>query len=125
MNQRQRRPIRSREERATSAEGVSGGDAGTGDRGAGEGLEALRSRAQAMGSNLSKGGGSRRFRPEADAKGKIRTTCWLSPEVRKAMEYARLELNLSYSAIADLGIVMFLEAQGLRVEGFGQGQDGR
>ena len=41
------------------------------------------------------------------------------------MEYARLELNLSYSAIADLGIVMFLEAQGLRVEGFGQGQDGR
>ena len=42
--------------------------------------------------------------------------CRLVPEVREAMDQARMELNMNYSDMINAGVVMFLRSQNLRVE---------
>lgn len=112
------RPLRSRQQRAgvdLAGEGkASGGSAGD-SAGPGSEVDEVRERAASMGYRLSREAKPRSFRPEADASGNVRTTCRLNPAVRKAMEVARLELNVSFSTIIERGVVMYLESEGLRV----------
>ena len=43
--------------------------------------------------------------------------CYFSPQVRYALDLARLELNMHMSDIIDAAVIDYLLAQGLQVEG--------
>ena len=109
--------LRSREERAAGAAPVKAAEPVEVDRTSepSELLVELRARAQELGYNLARESRSRNFRPEPDVSGSVRTTCRLSAGVRRAMEIARLELNVSYTAMIEEGLVMYLDSHGIRV----------
>ena len=121
----QRLPIRSKNERAkerASQESFSGPDVSSLDvsgNGAADAPEdeiaEIRRLAHSRGYAVRREGRARRPRPET-RDGRVSTTCRLFPEVRDAMDQARLELNMNYSDMINAGIVMFLQSQNLRIE---------
>ena len=135
--QNQKLPIRSRDDRARdlasrervspespeslespdkvdSSSDVSSNGAGNGAGNAGlDSLAEVREQARSLGYSIRREPRPRRPSPEPK-DGRISTTCRLYPEVRAAMDQARLELNLNYSDMINAGIVMFLESRNLR-----------
>ena len=112
--QDQRLPIRSKDERARDQVAVvPAGDSGPSRDGDGS-LAEVRQLAHSLGYTVRREPRSRRPRPET-RDGRVSTTCRLHPDVRSAMEQARLELNLTYSDMINAGVIMFLESQHLRV----------
>ena len=135
--QNQKLPIRSRDDRARdlasrervspespeslespdkvdSSSDVSSNGAGNGAGNAGlDSLAEVREQARSLGYSIRRKPRPRRPSPEPK-DGRISTTCRLYPEVRAAMDQARLELNLNYSDMINAGIVMFLESRNLR-----------
>ena len=127
--QNQRLPIRSRDDRARdlaaeerasleSADELdpssNGSSDGAGDPGP-DSLAEVRELARSLGYSVRREPRPRRPSPEPK-DGRISTTCRLYPEVRAAMDQARLELNLNYSDMINAGIIMFLESRNLRGE---------
>ena len=116
----QRPPIRSKNERAkerASQESLSGpmvSGNGTGDAPEDE-IAEIRRLARSRGYDVRREARPRRPRPEI-RDGRVSTTCRLIPEVRDAMDQARLELNMNYSDMINAGIVMYLRSQNLRIE---------
>ena len=118
-------PIRSKNERAkerASQESLSGPNVSSLDvsgNGSGDAPEdeiaEIRRLAHSRGYAVRREGRARRPRPET-RDGRVSTTCRLVPEVRDAMDQARLELNMNYSDMINAGIVMFLRSQNLRIE---------
>ena len=118
-------PIRSKNERAkdrASQESLSGSEVSgpeVSGNGAGDAPEdeiaEIRRLAHSRGYAVRREGRARRPRPET-RDGRVSTTCRLVPEVRDAMDQARLELNMNYSDMINAGIVMFLQSQNLRIE---------
>lgn len=80
-------------------------------------LADVRRLAEAHGMVLTRQRQPRRVRPEVQGDNKIRTTCYFSPQVRYALDLARLELNMHMSDIIDAAVIDYLQAQGLQVEG--------
>ena len=76
-------------------------------------LAEVREQAHSLGYSIRREPRPRRPSPEPK-DGRVSTTCRLYPEVRAAMDQARLELNLNYSDMINAGIVMFLESRNLR-----------
>ena len=113
-------PIRSKNDRAkdrASQESLSGPEVsgnGAGDAPEDE-IAEIRRLAHSRGYAVRREGRARRPRPET-RDGRVSTTCRLVPEVRDAMDQARLELNMNYSDMINAGIVMFLQSQNLRIE---------
>ena len=85
---------------------------GAGDAGS-DSLAEVREQAHSLGYSIRREPRPRRPSPEPK-DGRVSTTCRLYPEVRAAMDQARLELNLNYSDMINAGIVMFLESRNLR-----------
>ena len=132
--QNQKLPIRSRDDRAkdlaarervslespespdetgSSSNGSSSGSSnGAGNAGS-DSLAEVREQAHSLGYSIRREPRPRRPSPEPK-DGRISTTCRLYPEVRAAMDQARLELNLNYSDMINAGIIMFLESRNLR-----------
>ena len=80
-------------------------------------LADVRRLAEAHGMVLTRQRQPRRVRPEVQGGNKVRTTCYFSPQVRYALDLARLELNMHMSDIIDAAVIDYLQAQGLQVEG--------
>ena len=80
-------------------------------------LAEARRLAEAHGMVLTRQRQPRRVRPEVQGDNKVRTTCYFSPQVRYALDLARLELNMHMSDIIDAAVIDYLQAQGLQVEG--------
>ena len=80
-------------------------------------LAEARRLAEAHGMVLARQRQPRRVRPEVQGDNKVRTTCYFSPQVRHALDLARLELNMHMSDIIDAAVIDYLQAQGLQVEG--------
>ena len=80
-------------------------------------LADVRRLAEAHGMVLTRQRQPRRVRPEVQGDNKVRTTCYFSPQVRYALDLARLELNMHMSDIIDAAVIDYLQAQGLQVEG--------
>ena len=80
-----------------------------------EALAELRRLASSRGYNVRRESRPRRPRPDVH-QGRVSTTCRLAPEVRDAMDLARLELNMNYSDMINAGVIMFLRSQNLRVD---------
>ena len=99
----------SSDEPNSSSNGSSNGavDAGS------DSLAEVREQARSLGYSIRREPRPRRPSPEAK-DGRVSTTCRLYPEVRAAMDQARLELNLNYSDMINAGIIMFLESRNLR-----------
>ena len=85
---------------------------GAGNAGS-DSLAEVREQAHSLGYSIRREPRPRRPSPEPK-DGRVSTTCRLYPEVRAAMDQARLELNLNYSDMINAGIVMFLESRNLR-----------
>ncbi len=127
MTQSEQPPaIRSRNERAKdralqdsiSASDVSGNNgvgAGPQDDAAEDDIAEIRRLARSKGYDVRREARPRRPRPESRG-GRVSTTCRLIPEVRDAMDKARLELNMNYSDMINAGVVMFLRSQNLRAD---------
>ena len=119
----ERPPIRSRNERArdrVSQEPAPALDSSVpGDDGAADltedAIAELRRLASSRGFNVRRESRPRRPRPDVH-QGRVSTTCRLVPEVRDAMDLARLELNMNYSDMINAGVIMFLRSQNLRVD---------
>ena len=116
MTQGNQRPLRSREERARAARSEEFPEEDpAGPEPAGD-VEQLRRAAEAQGFSLARERRPSGVRPAVE-EGRVRVACRVSVEVRRAMELARWELNLTFSDIIERGVVLFLDSQGLRVEG--------
>ena len=120
-----RRPLRSREERAMDGQrGVDSSEAG--DPGVSDGeevddVEELRGRARSLGFVVAREARPRAGRPLVDRQGKVRVTTKVSLEVREAMQRVCWDLEMTVSEIMEQGVLMFLESRGLRVgTGFAQ-----
>ena len=87
---------------------------GAGNAGS-DSLAEVREQAHSLGYSIRREPRPRRPSPEPK-DGRVSTTCRLYPEVRAAMDQARLELNLNYSDMINAGIVMFLESRNLRTD---------
>jgi hypothetical protein len=80
-----------------------------------EDISELRRLARSRGYDVRREPRPRRPRPDVH-QGRVSTTCRLAPEVRDAMDLARLELNMNYSDMINAGVIMFLRSQNLRVD---------
>ena len=78
-------------------------------------IDEVRRQALSMGYQVRKEPRARRPRPDAK-DGRISTTCRFHPGVRAVMDQARLELNMNYSDMVNIGVIMFLESQNLRID---------
>ena len=118
----ERRPIRSKEERALESDGraVSGRlEAASGADGTAPevGLDDLRLAVQAHGFLLVRERRTARGRPAVGGDGRVRVTTRITPELRDAVQAARWELGLTVSGFIEEALVRFLDSQGLRGEG--------
>jgi hypothetical protein len=122
MTQSDKRPLRSREERAMAA--GSGPEPGPLDPPEGPEpvaspapeMEELRRLARSQGLSLSRERRAKRVRPDSEM-GYVRMACRVSLPVRRALETARWELGLTFSEVIEQGVVLYLESRGLRVDG--------
>ena len=105
-------PESSDETDSSSNVSSSGSSNGAGNAGS-DSLAEVREQAHSLGYSIRREPRPRRPSPEPK-DGRISTTCRLYPEVRAAMDQARLELNLNYSDMINAGIIMFLESRNLR-----------
>ena len=115
-----KRPLQSRENRRATPkleETVEADSPMSNGNSAGDTLAEARRLAEAHGMVLSRQRQPRRVRPEVQGDNKVRTTCYFSPQVRYALDLARLELNMHMSDIIDAAVIDYLQAQGLQVEG--------
>ncbi len=115
-----KRPLQSRENRRTTPkleERVEADSRMSNVSSADDTLAEARRLAEAHGMVLSRQRQPRRVRPEVQGDNKVRTTCYFSPQVRYALDLARLELNMHMSDIIDAAVIDYLQAQGLQVEG--------
>ena len=79
------------------------------------GVDDIKRMALAEGFVLSRERGPRKFRPDPDERGGVRMTCRLSSPVRRAMELARMDMNVSYSEIIEVALSLYLESRGFPV----------
>ena len=79
-------------------------------------LARLRQEAEEEGFTLAKRQAPRKARPEPK-KGRVSTMLSIPVEVREAMETARIQLNMTFSQIAERAVVQFLDSQGIPVRG--------
>ena len=115
-----KRPLQSRENRRATPKLEEKAEADTSTTDANstdDTLADVRRLAEAHGMVLTRQRQPRRVRPEVQGDNKIRTTCYFSPQVRYALDLARLELNMHMSDIIDAAVIDYLQAQGLQVEG--------
>ena len=115
-----KRPLQSRENRRATPkleETVESDSPMSNASSADDTLAEARRLAEAHGMVLSRQRQPRRVRPEVQGDNKVRTTCYFSPQVRYALDLARLELNMHMSDIIDAAVIDYLQAQGLQVEG--------
>ena len=115
-----KRPLQSRENRRATPkleETVESDSPMSNPSSADDTLAEARRLAEAHGMVLSRQRQPRRVRPEVQGDNKVRTTCYFSPQVRYALDLARLELNMHMSDIIDAAVIDYLQAQGLQVEG--------
>ena len=115
-----KRPLQSRENRRATAkleETVEAVSPQSNANSADDTLAEARRLAEAHGMVLTRQRQPRRVRPEVQGDNKVRTTCYFSPQVRYALDLARLELNMHMSDIIDAAVIDYLHAQGLQVEG--------
>ena len=115
-----KRPLQSRENRRATPkleERVEVDSSVSNASSADDTLAEVRRLAEAHGMVLTRQRQPRRVRPEVQGDNKVRTTCYFSPQVRYALDLARLELNMHMSDIIDAAVIDYLLAQGLQVEG--------
>ena len=115
-----KRPLQSRENRRATPkleETVEAESPVSNASSADDTLAEARRLAEAHGMVLTRQRQPRRVRPEVQGDNKVRTTCYFSPQVRYALDLARLELNMHMSDIIDAAVIDYLQAQGLQVEG--------
>ena len=115
-----KRPLQSRENRRATPkleETIEADSPTSNASSADDTLAEARRLAEAHGMVLSRQRQPRRVRPEVLGDNKVRTTCYFSPQVRYALDLARLELNMHMSDIIDAAVIDYLQAQGLQVEG--------
>ena len=115
-----KRPLQSRENRRATPkleERVETDSSVSNASSADDTLAEARRLAEAHGMVLTRQRQPRRVRPEVQGDNKVRTTCYFSPQVRYALDLARLELNMHMSDIIDAAVIDYLLAQGLQVEG--------
>ena len=115
-----KRPLQSRENRRATPkleERVEADSSVSNASNADDTLAEARRLAEAHGMVLTRQRQPRRVRPEVQGDNKVRTTCYFSPQVRYALDLARLELNMHMSDIIDAAVIDYLQAQGLQVEG--------
>ena len=115
-----KRPLQSRENRRATPkleERVDADSSVSNASSADDTLAEARRLAEAHGMVLTRQRQPRRVRPEVQGDNKVRTTCYFSPQVRYALDLARLELNMHMSDIVDAAVIDYLLAQGLQVEG--------
>ena len=79
-------------------------------------LDDIRRMAQSQGFVLYRERQAPKFRPDADARGGVRMTCRISSPVRRAMEVARMDLNVSYSQIIEAALSLYLDSRGFSVD---------
>ena len=114
-------PIRSKAERARtqadSAPSPSVSNGASPEEGDSDSLilDEIRESARSIGYEVRKEPRARRPRPEA-RDGRIPTTCRIHPEIRDAMDRARLELNMNFSDMINAGVVMFLRSRNLGID---------
>ena len=115
-----KRPLQSRENRRATPkldETVGADSPVSNASSADDTLAEARRLAEAHGMVLTRQRQPRRVRPEVQGDNKVRTTCYFTPQVRYALDLARLELNMHMSDIIDAAVIDYLQAQGLQVEG--------
>ena len=115
-----KRPLQSRENRGATSrleETVEAASPEANANSADDTLAEARRLAEVHGMVLTRQRQPRRVRPEVQGDNKVRTTCYFSPQVRHALDLARLELNMHMSDIIDVAVIDYLQAQGLQVEG--------
>ena len=118
----QLRPIRSKGERARdrASQGagfsseVTGAEVAPGEDSEDD-IAEIRRLAHSKGYEVRREARPRRPRPET-RDGMVSTTCRLLSEVRDAMDQARYELNMNYSTMINVGVVMFLRSRNLQVD---------
>ena len=120
-----KRPLQSRENRGATSrleETVEAASPEANANSADDPLAEARRLAEVHGMVLTRQRQPRRVRPEVQGDNKVRTTCYFSPQVRHALDLARLELNMHMSDIIDVAVIDYLQAQGLQVEGLTDSQ---
>ena len=120
-----KRPLQSRENRGATSrleETVEAASPEANANSADDTLAEARRLAEVHGMVLTRQRQPRRVRPEVQGDNKVRTTCYFSPQVRHALDLARLELNMHMSDIIDVAVIDYLQAQGLQVEGLTDSQ---
>ena len=120
-----KRPLQSRENRGATSrleETVEAASPEANANSADDPLAEARRLAEDHGMVLTRQRQPRRVRPEVQGDNKVRTTCYFSPQVRHALDLARLELNMHMSDIIDVAVIDYLQAQGLQVEGLTDSQ---
>ena len=120
-----KRPLQSRENRGATSRLEETVEAASPEANANSGDDPLaeaRRLAEVHGMVLTRQRQPRRVRPEVQGDNKVRTTCYFSPQVRHALDLARLELNMHMSDIIDVAVIDYLQAQGLQVEGLTDSQ---
>ena len=120
-----KRPLQSRENRGATSrleETVEAASPEANANSADDPLAEARQLAEVHGMVLTRQRQPRRVRPEVQGDNKVRTTCYFSPQVRHALDLARLELNMHMSDIIDVAVIDYLQAQGLQVEGLTDSQ---
>ena len=120
-----KRPLQSRENRGATSrleETVEAASPEANANSADDPLAEARRLAEVHGMVLTRQRQPRRVRPEVQEDNKVRTTCYFSPQVRHALDLARLELNMHMSDIIDVAVIDYLQAQGLQVEGLTDSQ---
>ena len=120
-----KRPLQSRENRGATfrlEETVEAASPEANANSADDPLAEARRLAEVHGMVLTRQRQPRRVRPEVLGDNKVRTTCYFSPQVRHALDLARLELNMHMSDIIDVAVIDYLQAQGLQVEGLTDSQ---
>ena len=118
MNQQNRRPLVSREDRngVSASNGVEAEAPPEGDGGVEGRLAEVMEIARSEGYIVRKASRHRRVRPWGEG-GIVRFSCRMSAEVREALELAKPELDMHASEIVEKAVIEFLAHRGLRVEG--------
>lgn len=106
------RPIRPRNERAAEARSPQAGMVAPAEQQDTQ-LAELQEQADALGLNLIRKKRPRRGRPEARPNGKVPMTCHVSLSVRRAMDDARIELNVTLSDLIERSVIHYLRSEGL------------
>ena len=122
MNQQNRRPLVSREDRngASAPNGVE--PVVPPEDGSAEGRMAeVMEIARSEGYIVRKASRQRRVRPWGEG-GIVRFSCRMSAEVREALELAKPQLDMHVSEIVEKAVIQFLAHRGLRVEGVSPAQ---